>query len=330
MKAFTITGFGGPEVFHATDVPKPAAGAGHVVVRVAATSINPVDYKIRRGDYAQIAPDAPAILHGDIAGTVTEVGDDVAQFKVGDEVYGCAGGVKGYAGALAEYMRADAQLLAHKPRTLSMQQAAALPLVAITAWEALVERTKVQAGQSVLIHAGAGGVGHIAVQLAKARGARVFATASTEDKQKIVRDLGAEGVIDYRRESVADYVNEHTQGQGFDVVFDTVGGETFANSLVAARLYGQVVSILPTATYDLSPLLQKSLTIHGIFMLLPLLTGHGRAAHGKLLAEIARLVDAGKIRPLIDTQTFRFADIARAHAYAESGKQIGKVVVAAA
>lgn len=305
----------------------PEATPNHVVVRVAASSVNPVDCKIRRGDYAPMAPPFPAILHGDVAGTVTAVGKNVTRFKVGDEVYGCAGGVGDTPGALAEYMRADAALLAPKPRALDFAQTAALPLVAITAWEALVARAHIEPGQRVLIHAAAGGVGHIAIQLAKARGAQVFATASTPEKQQLARTLGADGVIDYRSETVEQYVKRCTAGAGFDIVFDTVGGDTFSHALEAARLRGTVVSILPTATYDLTPVLRKALTIHGVFMMLPLLTGAGRAAHGELLGEIARLVDAGKIRPQLDVQRFTFAQIGAAHARLESGRAIGKVVL---
>lgn len=327
MQAAIIEGFGAATVFRAAEVPVPSVRAGQVLIRVAATSVNPLDYKIRRGEYPALAPEAPTILHGDVCGTIEEIGPEVTQFKVGDTVYGCVGGVKGHSGALAQFMLADARLLAKKPQTLDSAQAAALPLVSITAWEALVERARLRAGQTVLIHAGAGGVGHVALQLAKARGARVFVTASTPEKQNLARQLGADGVIDYRRESVEQYVATHTGGAGFDVVFDTVGGEVFVHALAAARLRGQVVSIFPAATYDLSPVLHKALSVHGVFMLLPLLTGAGRAAHGEILTEIARLVDAGKIRPHVDASRFQLHQIAAAHAFAESGKQIGKVVV---
>lgn len=158
MKAQAISSFGDSSVFKTIKISKPKIKPGYVLIRVVATSVNPVDCKVRSGKYGQIAPAFPAILHGDVAGVIEDIGQDVSGFAVGDEVYGCAGGFLGEIGALAEYMLADAQLIAKKPRKLSMVEAAALPLVSITAWEALFEKIKVQAGQKVLIHAGTGGL----------------------------------------------------------------------------------------------------------------------------------------------------------------------------
>ncbi len=166
MKAYVVWNYGPNAQFELADILKPTIRPGHVLIQVKATSLNPVDWKIRTLD-VPIAPELPAVLHGDVAGVVTEVGEGVSTFNVGDEVYGCAGGVKGQGGALAEYMLADAQLLAHKPQTLGFRETAALPLVSITAWEGLIDRARVQPGQQVLVHAAAGGVGHVALQLAK-------------------------------------------------------------------------------------------------------------------------------------------------------------------
>lgn len=327
MKAQAIAQFGEPNVFQTMDLPRPEVIPGHVLIRVAATSVNPVDFKLRRGAMPSVAPDFPAVLHGDVAGIVEEVGEGVTAFKRGDEVYGCAGGFKGMGGALAEYMLADADLVALKPKSLSMKAAAALPLVAITAWESLINRAKVQSGQTVLVHAATGGVGHIGIQLAKWAGAKVFATASNQQKLAIASDLGADVAIDYRQQSVEDYVAQHTAGKGFDVVFDTVGKDNLDRSFTAAGLNGTVVSISTRSTHDLSPLHAKGLTLHVVFMLIPLLHGTGRSRYGKILFNIAKLADQGTIRPLLDPTSFSFFEVAAAHQYAESGQAIGKVVL---
>jgi NADPH2:quinone reductase len=328
MKAQVIEGHGGPEEFEEREVERPEVRAGHVLIRVAASSVNPVDTKIRSGA-APLGPELPAVLHGDVAGTVEEAGPGVEAFRPGDEVYACAGGVKGQGGALAEYLLADADLVARKPRTLGMAEAAALPLVTITAWEGLIDRAGVRPGQSVLVHGAAGGVGHIGVQLARIAGARVFATGSSEEKLEIARDLGATAAINYREQSVEEYVAEHTGGEGFDVVFDTIGGENLDRSFQAARPNGTVVSISTSSTHDLSPLHQKGLTLHVVFMLLPMLLGRGRARHGGLLTDAARLVDDGRLRPLLDSRKFSFSEAGEAHRRLESGEAVGKVTLLA-
>ncbi len=260
-----------------------------------------------------------------MAGVVEEVSPSVTTFKPGDEVYGMVGGVGGLQGTLAEFIAVDADLLALKPKNLSMRQAAALPLITITAWEGLVDRAKVHAGQTVLIHAGAGGVGHIAVQIAHAYGANVFATVSP-DKQSIVEAFGATP-IDYRSTSVANYIAATTAGKGFDIVYDTVGGPTLDASFVAAKRYtGHVVSCLGWGTHALAPLSFRGATYSGVFTLYPLISGEGRAAHGKILAQATALVEAGKLKPLLNEQHFSFKDIAAAHTLVESGP-LGKVVV---
>ncbi|HCF27059.1 MAG TPA: quinone oxidoreductase [Cyanobacteria bacterium UBA11049] len=327
MLVQAIAQFGDPNVFQTMDLPRPEVIPGHVLIRVAATSVNPVDFKLRKGAMPSVAPDFPAVLHGDVAGVIEAVGDGVTAFKPGDEVYGCAGGFKGMGGALAEYMLADADLLALKPRSLSMKEAAALPLVAITAWESLIGRAKVQAGQTVLVHAATGGVGHIGVQLAKWAGAKVFTTASSEQKMAIASDLGADVAIDYRQQSVENYVAQYTGGKGFDVVFDTIGKENLDKSFTAARMNGTVVSISTRSTHDLSPLHAKGLSLHVVFMLIPLLHRTGRARYGNILFNIAKLVDRGTIRPLLDPKCFSFSEVAAAHQYAESGQAVGKIVL---
>lgn len=295
------------------------------MVRVHASGVNPLDTKIRAGKAHHAGQSLPAVLGLDMAGVVEETGPGVTAFRPGDEVYGMVGGVGGLQGTLAEFVAANVDLLALKPKSLSMREAAALPLIAITAWEGIVDRAKVHSGQKVLVHAGAGGVGHIAVQLAKAFGAKVYATVSG-GKQHIVEQLGATA-IDYRVLSTEQYVALHTEGQGFDVVYDTVGGATIDASFVAVKRYtGHVVSCLGWSTHSLAPLSFRGATYSGVFTLMPLLTGFGQAHHGAILREAAALADGGKLRPLLNEHRFSTADIDAAHASVESGV-LGKVVV---
>lgn len=327
MKAMVIERFGEPTVFQSADVPVPEVVAGHILIRVAATSVNPVDMKIREGVVADIAPEFPAILHGDVAGVIEAVGDGVDSFKVGEQVYGCAGGVKGTGGALAEYILADANLVARKPQSLTMTEAAALPLVSITAWEGLIDRAQVQSGQKVLIYGGTGGVGHIGIQLAKWAGATVYALVSSDEKAAIARELGADATINYRQTPVEDFVAKHTNGQGFDIIFDTVGNDNLQDAFKAAKLNGTVVSLVSLSQQDLTLLHAKGLTLHLVYMLLPMLFGMNRLHHAEILSKIAHLVDQGQVRPLLDTKSFTFADVAAAHAYSGSGAAVGKVVL---
>jgi NADPH:quinone reductase-like Zn-dependent oxidoreductase len=297
-----------------------------VVVRVEASGVNPLDIKIAAGAAAHARVTPPMILGMDLAGVVTEVGEGVSRFQVGDEVYGMTGGIGSRPGSLAEYSAVDADLLAAKPVRLSMAEAAALPLAAITAWEGLVDRAGVGPGHLVLVHGGAGGVGHVAVQLARARGATVFATGTGESLQ-VIKKLGAEP-IDYRTTPVAAYVTTATGNQGFDIIFDTVGGATLDDSFAAARVYtGHVVSILGWGTHSLAPLSFRGATYSGVFTLLPILTGNGRAHHGDILRSVADLADAGKITPILDQQPYSLAAVADAHRAVAAGTAHGKVVV---
>jgi len=261
-----------------------------------------------------------------MAGVVEAVGPDVTAFQPGDEVYGMTGGVGGLQGSLATYASVDADLLALKPKNLSMREAAALPLSFITAWEGLVDRAQVRAAQKVLIHAGAGGVGHVTVQIACAFGAQVFATVS-KSKTKIVEGYGATP-IDYQSMTVDAYVAEHTDSEGFDIVYDTVGGTTLDDSFQAVKTYtGHVVSCLGWGTHRLAPLSFRGATYSGVFTLMPMLTGKGRAHHGEILHEATKLAEAGKLTPLLHPERFTFETVIDAHIAVESGKAIGKVVV---
>jgi NADPH2:quinone reductase len=300
-------------------------GLRQVLIRIQASGVNPLDTKIRAGKAVHAKQPLPAVLGLDMAGVIEEVGSGVIGFRPGDEVYGMVGGVGGLQGTLAEYVVANADLIARKPKALSAREAAALPLIAITAWEGIVDRAKVHSGQRVLVHAGAGGVGHIAVQLARFFGAEVFATVSP-DKLGIAESLGATP-IDYRACSVEQYLATHTAGEGFDVVYDTVGGATIDTSFIAVKRYtGHVVSCLGWTTHSLAPLSFRGATYSGVFTLLPLLTGVGQAHHGEILREVGALVDAGKLKVLLNEERFSPANIAAAHALVERGS-VGKVVV---
>jgi len=307
-------------------IDRPVAGPGQVLVRIAASGVNPLDGKIRAGQAAHARQPLPAVLGMDLAGTVEALGEGVSGWAPGDEVYAMATGIGGAQGSLAEYAVVDARLMALKPSNLSMREAAGLPLVLITAWEGLVDRARVRAGQKVLVQGGAGGVGHVAVQIARAFGAQVFATGSARH-QEIIEGLGAT-FIDYRLSSVEHYVAEHTGGEGFDIVYDTVGGETLDASFKAARMYhGHVVSCLGWGQHSLAPLSFRGATYSGVFTLLPLLTGQGREHHGEILSEATRLIEAGKLKPIVDSHRFTLETAEAAHQRQLSGAAQGRLVV---
>lgn len=312
--------------FEIAERPVPEVSAGHVLVRIAASGVNPLDTKIRAGAAAHAKHPLPAILGMDLAGTVVQVGAGVIRFHVGDEVYGLVGGVGGLQGTLAEYAVVDADLLAHKPANLSMREAAALPLVSITAWEGLVDRARTSAGHKVLVHGGAGGVGSVAIQIARSIGTDVYATVKPAQFD-VVRSLGATP-INYTTSTPTAYVLEHTADEGFDVVYDTVGGATLDASFQAVRRYtGHVVSALGWGTHALAPLSFRGATYSGVFTLMPMLSGKGRPHHGEILTQISKLVEAGQIRPVLDTQRFTLAQVEQAHARATGGQSTGKIVV---
>ena len=325
MRAQVIRRHGGPEVFEAAVLPTPVPGPGDVLVRVAATSVNPVDAKIRQ-EPRSIGPDLPAVLGCDVAGVVEAVGDQVKGFAPGDAVYGCVGGVKGMGGTYADYVLADPRLLAPKPASLDVNAAAALPLVTITAWEAL-DRAGVAAGQTVLIRGGTGGVGHVAVQLAKARGAHVVATVSSDNKAELAKRLGADGTANHRTETPEEIVAAHGGADGFDVVIDATGGTDLAGALAMARPSGQVATIVSMFAADLTEAHAKGLSIHVVFMLLPMLLDRGRETHGRILRAAAALADAGQLTPVIDQEPFDLNTVADAHRRLESGRALGKIVI---
>lgn len=326
MKATVIRAFGGTDIFETTELPRPEVTPGHVVVKVAASSVNTIDMMIRdMGEALPFHPPLPGVLGMDFAGTVEAVGEGVTDYSVGDEVYGCAGGLGDLQGSLAEYMLADADLIAHKPANISMREAAALPLVGITAYEGLL-RAGFTAGQKVLVHGGAGGVGHVALQLARHFGAEVYATGAAGEQTDLITKLGATA-IDFKSESVADYVEKYTSGSGFDVIFDSVGGANLNNSIEAAKLNGQIATTLSMHKQDLTMVHMKGLSLHVVFMLLPMIYNVGREQHGKILKAMAKIVEAGELRPVLDASEFSLEQAGQAHDRLASGQAIGKVVV---
>lgn len=322
MKAYSVEIANGP--FREVEIAVPKMEPGQVLVKICASGVNPLDTKIRAGEARHAKQPLPAVLGLDMAGVVVEAANDVTAFRTGDEVYGMVGGVGGLQGTLAESMVVDAALLAHKPKALTMRQAAALPLATITAWEGLVDHANVHAGQTVLVHAGAGGVGYASVQIALARGAKVYTTVSN-DKRSILESLGAT-VID-RYTPVKDYIAEHTNDEGFDIVYDTLGGEILdASFSVVKRYTGHVVSCLGWGTHALAPLSFRAATYSGVFTLLPLLTGIQRAHHGEILQAVAKLAEQNRLKPLLAEQQFGRGDIAAAYEAVAKGSK-GKVVV---
>jgi NADPH:quinone reductase len=324
MRAAVLHSFGDrprPQV-----VDRPSAGPGEVLVKVAASGVNPLDTKIRAGAAGHARVQVPAVLGIDLSGTVVATGEGVTGFAVGQHVYGMAGGVGDVPGSLAEYVAADARLLAPAPRGWSFAQAAAVPLAAISAWEGLVDRAAVGAGERTLVHGGAGGVGHVAIQIAAARGSEVFATGSAGSAE-LIASLGATP-IDYRATGVDEYVSKYTGGRGFDVILDTVGGDVLDASFGAVRRYtGRVVSILGWGTHSLAPLSFRGASYSGVFTLLPLLTGEGREHHGEILRAITGLAEAGRLTPILDDRRFTLDTLDEAHDLVAGGAARGKVVV---
>ncbi|MEO0570580.1 MAG: zinc-dependent alcohol dehydrogenase family protein [Bacteroidota bacterium] len=326
MKAMIIPEYGEQAVFEIQEIPTPTPKSGEVLIKIAASSVNTVDTMIRKmGKDLPLSPDTPAILGMDFAGTIEAVAHDVSSFTVGDEVYGCVGGLSDLPGTLAEYVAADSRLIAKKPKNISMKEAAALPLVGITAYEGLI-RAGIRSGQKVLVHGGSGGVGHIALQLAKHFGAEVYSTGGGEKQIQLIEQLGATG-INYKTESVEEYVNRYTNGKGFDVVYDSVGGPNLINSFNAAALNGNVATTVSLCELDLTTAHFKGLSLHVVFMLIPMLHDFKREEHGEILKKIAEIIEHGSLRPVLDEQSFSLKEAGKAYAHLESGRAIGKIVV---
>jgi NADPH:quinone reductase-like Zn-dependent oxidoreductase len=330
MKAFVVTRYGTNDI-RATEIPQPTPGAEDVLVRVSAASINPLDIMVANGEFKQLLKyKTPFVLGHDVAGVVTEIGSGVKGFAIGDQVYARPRDLR--IGTFAEYIAIDQDDVALKPAALSLHEAAAVPLVALAAWQILVDKAQVQPGQKVLVHAGAGGLGSTVIQLAKHLGAHVATTASGA-RADLVRDLGADVVIDYTKEDFSQTLS------GYDLVLDAVGGENLMKSLTVLKPGGLAVGVTgpPDAGFA------QQLGAPKLFeFVLSLLSRKVRRAAEKLgvrysfffmqasgtqLRELAALYDAGHLRPVIDS-TFAFDQTLEALDYVRSGKaKAGKVVV---
>lgn len=305
MKAVVLTRFGGPDAFELREVPVPPIGSRQVRVRVHATAINPLDCQIRRGNYPDHVQ-LPAIIGHDVSGVVAEVGSDVREFSIGDEVY-YTPQIFGGAGSYAEQHVTDVEIVGRKPRNLTHVEAASLTLVGSTVWESFVQRAQLKVGETILIHGGAGGVGTIAIQVAKAIGARILTTARTVDHD-FVRSLGADDVIDFGTEDYVEAAARLTGGDGVNVVFDTIGGDTLTRSPLVLAPFGRVVSLVDIAQpQNLIEAWGKNAAYHFVFT---------RQNRGKLDA-LTSLVERGLVKPVIGA-TLPLARMAEAHELLEN------------
>jgi NADPH2:quinone reductase len=330
MKAILMSTAGDASVLQLHEIAKPdLPSAHHVRVKLAAAGINPLDTKLRAK--ALYHPDKlPAILGCDGAGIVDEVGSEVTRFKTGDAVYFCNGGIGDEPGNYAEYTTLHEEYCATSPANIDLHDAAALPLAYITAWEALVERANLQAGQTILIHAAAGGVGHLAVQLAHHLGARIAITVSDTKKAGLVHAFGATKIINYKEQDFVQETLSWTDGLGADVVFDTVGGDTFLRSLQAARVGGKVVTLLstPLSLADTQLARVRNLSLCYEMMLTPQLMNlhDARVRQRKILEDAAKRVEAGELGVLV-THRMPLAQACDAHRLIEAGGVTGKIIL---
>jgi NADPH2:quinone reductase len=324
MRAMTVTAFGGPEVLRLQEMPAPVPGEHDLLIEVHCAALNPVDFKIRRGAFRE-GRKLPFIPGYDVSGVVRGIGSSARGFKVGDEVYASPSLVRD--GADAEFVCVDARSAAHKPALLDHAQAAALPLVTLTAWEALLLRARLQPGETVLIHAGGGGVGHVAIQLARHLGCRVLTTASRVESMDLCRRLGADVILDYAKDDFAARVKQETSGQGCPVVFDTVGGETFDRSLDCVAVDGRIVTCVGTPSEKIATkLFRINATLHFEFMGTPTVYGVRPESQGEILRAAARLVEEGKLKPHV-SRVVPLEELAEAHRAQEGGHVTGKIVV---
>jgi NADPH2:quinone reductase len=328
MRAILMVAVGGPEVLQPAEVAELEFGRRDVRVALRAAGVNPIDAKLRA--HGTLAGQPPAILGWDGAGVVSDVGADVTRFRPGDEVYLCDGGFGTTPGTYAEAKTLDERLVAHKPRRLSFAEAAAAPLVTIAAWEALRERARVTHGQRVLVQGGAGGVGHMSVQIARTAGARVATTVSAGAKAELAAKLGAERCIDYRGEDVGEAVRAWAGADGADVVHDTVGGRTFAASFGLVRPYGDLVSNVESRwpAEAIQAMQQRNLRVSFTWMPAPSVYDWfgERERQTGILEDAARLFDSGKLSVQVGA-TFPLEEAAAAHRTLEAGQVLGKAVL---
>jgi NADPH:quinone reductase-like Zn-dependent oxidoreductase len=306
MKAIRIHNYGGPEVLRYEDAPRPKPQAGEVLIRVHAAGVNPIDWNVREGHMKDFWPHKFPLIPGwDLSGVVEELGRSVSRFKIGDEVYSVPDPTRN--GAYADYIVVHESELALKPNSLHHIRAAAVPLAALTAWQSLFDTAQLEPGQRVLIHAGSGGVGHFAVQLAKWKGAYVIATASTKN-QDLLRELGADETIDYTTQRFEDVARK------IDIVLDPIGGDTQDRSWQVLKKGGALLSVVQPPSAEKA----KELGVRAAFV----------ASHpnGAQLAEIAKIIDSGQLAPVID-RILPLSEVRHAHELSQSGHTRGKIVL---
>ena len=338
MKAVTVQKAGGIASLKVCDVDKPSiTEANQVLIQVFAAGVNPIDTKLRANGLC-FAEQYPAILGCDGAGVVEAVGSAVSGFSAGDPVYYCYGGLGQQVnhqsvGNYAEWIVVPAEFVAAKPESSGYLQAAAAPLVLITAWEAWFDRAGLQSGQKVFVHAGAGGVGHVAIQLAKIAGCEVATTVGSEHNAYFVRGLGADKVIAYKQTDVAEALLEWTGGKGVDVAFDTVGGDAFVQLIPAMAHYSDLVSILQIPDdVDWKALRLKNVRVSQELMLSPMVSGlkDGAEHHAAILEQCAQLIDDGQLQVHVE-KVLPLEEVGEAHRLLESGELgKGKIVLAVA
>ncbi len=312
MKAVIINDFGGPEVFEQKELDKPKPGPNELLVKVHATSINPVDYKIREnGSWAGIKP--PTVIGYDAAGVVEEVGSGVELFEVGDEVF-YTPEIFGRQGTYAEYHLVSEAIVVRKPKNLDFKEAASIPLAGCTAWDSLITAGLIQIPDTVLIHGGSGGVGTLAIQLAKAAGAKVITTCNGKYKG-LVKELGADLAIDYKTEDFVEAINDSTGGEGANLVFDCVGGETLAKSIDVTAEFGRMATIVNTEG-DLNKAKSKNISIHYVFM----------QRNYQTMENLKKMIEREQMKPVIDS-VMPLEKVAEAQKKLEDGGVKGKIVV---
>ena len=329
MKAVLMPTIGEPEVLTVQQIPEPQIQTpSQLKVQVKAAGVNPIDTKLRsRGVF--LPEGLPAVLGCDGAGVVVETGSAVQRFRPGDEVWYCSGGLGGPLGNYAEFTLVDEAVCSLKPKALAYETAAAGPLVLITAWEALFDRARLHAGQTVLIHAGAGGVGHVAIQLAKSVGARVLSTVSSAEKAVFVKGLGADEAIIYPQEDFVEAVDRLTEGLGAEVILDTVGPKVFEQSIPAVAHYGDLVTLLdPGSAVNWKEARNRNLRIAFTLMLTPMLQDlpAARAHHAQILAECGKLIETDRLRIEV-ARCLSMEQAAEAHRQIEAGHTQGKLVL---
>lgn len=328
MQSIVMTAVGTPDVLKFQDSPEPEiTQPTDIKVKLLAAGVNPIDTKVRsNGVFYDNA--LPAILGCDGAGEVIEIGSAVSRFNIGDKVWFCHGGLGGEQGNYAQYNVLDERWVSLMPESYSFIEAAASPLVMITAWGALFDRGGLETGQTVLIHAGAGGVGHIAIQLAKLKGARVITTVSSEQKSDFVKRLGADEVILYNQHNVVDAVNTITNGKGADVVFDTVGAAVFKESIAVTAHFGRLITLLDPGELSLAEARMRNLLIGFELMLIPMLRNlpEARDKHIAILKQCAIFADKGLLKSHI-SQVLPLQEAAKAHEFIEQKHTSGKIVL---